>query len=258
MDLLIDVQLSKPNKNPYAILRAANGQVLTAIGRGIFQVKMISVVAYIFRDEDLVHNLLGIAPFADCGCKAVFTAHDFNLYHKKILLLTGKRHSANLWHISLDPLNKTPLEQHSYVVTNHEHDIEQITTDAEPMFKQSHAGPDKYKGAPANLPEANHTKESRLNKLRLCAQLLTKTALLLHEDTRRDEKYVQFVHACLGSPPPRTYFESFRERLLVGDKPIPTSHVTPSSKAHAQLGSHSKRSFNKDPNITTSRIVRLC
>ena len=78
MGLLTNVQLSQPNKNPFAILRAANGQVLTAIGRGIFKVKTISVVAYVFEDEDLVHNLLGIAPFADCGCKAVFTAHDFS------------------------------------------------------------------------------------------------------------------------------------------------------------------------------------
>ena len=56
IDLLTEVQLSKPNSNPYAILRAANGQVLTAIGKGIFKVKTISVVAYVFRDEDLVHN----------------------------------------------------------------------------------------------------------------------------------------------------------------------------------------------------------
>ena len=58
-DLLTNVQLSKPNHKPFAILRAANGQMLKAIGRGIFTVKSISVVAYIFNDEDLVHNLLG-------------------------------------------------------------------------------------------------------------------------------------------------------------------------------------------------------
>ncbi len=108
MGLLTNVQLSQPNKNPFAILRAANGQVLTAIGRGIFRVKTISVVAYVFKDEDLVHNLLGIAPFADCGCKAVFTAHDFSLYHNKNLILKGKRHSANLWHISLNQPETNP------------------------------------------------------------------------------------------------------------------------------------------------------
>jgi hypothetical protein len=66
MDLLRNVVLSRPDKPPFAVFRAANGQILTAIGKGIFQVKHISVIAYIFRDDDLVHNLLGIAPFADC------------------------------------------------------------------------------------------------------------------------------------------------------------------------------------------------
>jgi hypothetical protein len=99
--LLSHVQLSRPNHKPFAILRAANGQVLTAIGKGIFRIKHISVVAYIFRNADLVHNLLGIATFADCGCKAIFTAKDFSLHHHKTLLMTGKRHSANLWHIAL-------------------------------------------------------------------------------------------------------------------------------------------------------------
>ncbi len=99
-DLLQHVQMSRPNHAPFAILRAANGQVLTAIGKGIFRVKHISVVAFIFRNEDLVHNLLGIAPFADCGCKAIFTAHEFTLSHHNTLLLSGTRHSANLWHIT--------------------------------------------------------------------------------------------------------------------------------------------------------------
>ncbi len=67
----------------------------------MFCIKHISIVAYIFRDTDLVHDLLGIAPFANLGCKAVFTATNFNLYHGRTLLLTGTRHNANLWHISL-------------------------------------------------------------------------------------------------------------------------------------------------------------
>ncbi len=95
MDLLQHVELSHPKRKPFAVLKAANGQILKAIGRGTFRIKQIAVVAYIFRNEYLVHNLLGIAPFADCGCEAVFTATDFNLYHNQDLLLTGKRHSAN-------------------------------------------------------------------------------------------------------------------------------------------------------------------
>jgi hypothetical protein len=110
-DLLLNVQLSSPTQPPFAILRAANGQVLTAIGRGLFCIKHISVVAYIFRDTDLVHDLLGIAPFANLGCKAVFTATNFNLYHGRTLLLTGTRHNANLWHISVERPTSPTISQ---------------------------------------------------------------------------------------------------------------------------------------------------
>jgi hypothetical protein len=47
---------------PYAILCAANGQNLNAIERGMLTIQTITIVAYIFRDGDLVHTLLGIAP----------------------------------------------------------------------------------------------------------------------------------------------------------------------------------------------------
>jgi hypothetical protein len=67
---------------PFAILRAANGQILNSIGRGMLTIRTITIVAYIFRDKDLVHNLLGIAPFADLGCTAVFTAKQFRLYQQ--------------------------------------------------------------------------------------------------------------------------------------------------------------------------------
>jgi hypothetical protein len=169
MGLLTNVQLSNPNLRPFAILKAANGQVLKAIGRGVFKIKKISVVAYIFKDEDLVHNLLGIAPFADCGCKAIFTATAFNLYHHKTLLLTGKRHSANLWHITLSNVNLTTVPPRR--MTNR-------TTNAKPV-------------------------------------------LLLHADTRKDAKYVQFVHACLGSPPPTTFLRAVERGFLAGELQFP-------------------------------------
>ena len=194
MDLLTNVQLSKPNTNPYAILRAANGQVLTAIGKGIFQVKTISVVAYVFRDEDLVHNLLGIAPFADCGCTAVFTAHDFNLYHKNVRLLAGKRHSANLWHISLDESKDLPIEQHPYAATTcppEPEDTEEMTL----MFRPFADATSKYEAARAAQPEAGDKFKDQL------APPLSKQTPLLHEGTRRDDKYVQFVMRAWGVPP---------------------------------------------------------
>ena len=100
--ILSHIQMSAPDTTPYAMLRAANGAPLHSIGRGMFTIKTVTVVAHIFRDEDLVTNLLGIAPFADRGCTALFTSSKFSLYHlDKIPILTGERHSHNLWRIQI-------------------------------------------------------------------------------------------------------------------------------------------------------------
>jgi hypothetical protein len=88
MDLLTNVQMSGFGQLPFAILRAANCRILNSIGRGMLTIRTITIVAYIFRDEDLVHNLLGIALFADLGCTAVFTAKQFRFYHQKNLIHT--------------------------------------------------------------------------------------------------------------------------------------------------------------------------
>jgi hypothetical protein len=173
MGLLTNIQLSNPNLKPFAILKAANGQILKAIGRGVFRIKKISVLAYIFKDEDLVHNLLGIAPFADCGCRAVFTATAFTLYHHKTLLLTGKRHSANLWHITLPGVKFRPV-------------------------------PPRQMAASTSI---------------------AKPVLLLHDNTRTAERYVQFIHACLGSPPPTTFLRAVERGFFAGE--LQFSRLTP-------------------------------
>jgi hypothetical protein len=191
--LLTDVQLSKPNHRPFATLRAANGQVLTAIGQGIFRIKKIAVVAFIFNDDDLVHNLLGIAPFADCGCKAVFTATDFNLYHGQDLLLCGKRHSANLWHIVLP------------------------------------------------VPSGQETTKT--------STLGTKTehVLLLNEDTRTDQKYVQFIHACLGSPPPSTFLRAVERGYLSHPSQFPRLTARMVRKHMPESEATTRGHLNKTP-----------
>jgi hypothetical protein len=90
---------------PFAILKAANGALLNAIGRGMLTIHTVTVVGYIFRDKDLVHNLLGIAPFADRGCTAMFTSEKFKLYHRnRIPILSGTRHAQNLWRIAIPDL----------------------------------------------------------------------------------------------------------------------------------------------------------
>jgi hypothetical protein len=134
-------------------------------------------VAFIFRNEDLVHNLLGIAPFADCGCTAIFTTHEFTLSHHNTLLLSGKRHSANLWHISLHKSSPPTISPPSVLIMN---DI------------------------------------SRLN-----GPIPSQPALLLHEDRRQDAKNVQFVHACLGSPPPSTFLHAVCKGFLSGENQFP-------------------------------------
>jgi hypothetical protein len=59
--ILSNIQMSQAGSSPFALLRAANGALLSAIGRGILKISTVTVIAYIFRDTDLVHNLLGIA-----------------------------------------------------------------------------------------------------------------------------------------------------------------------------------------------------
>ncbi len=97
--------MSGSGQLPFAILRAANKPKLNSSGRGMLTIRTITIVAYIFRDADLVHNVLGIAPFADLGCTAVFTATQFRLYHHKNLILQDTCHSANLWQIALNLSN---------------------------------------------------------------------------------------------------------------------------------------------------------
>ena len=199
-DLLEHVQMSRPNRGPFAILRAANGQVLTAIGKGIFRVKHISVVAFIFRNEDLVHNLLGIAPFADCGCTAIFTARKFTLSHHNTVLLSGERHSANLWHISLHSSSPPTISPPSALSANDASCtlIERFKTFSNQMLR--------------DLPPTT-TKPNGL--------LSSQPVLLLHEDTRQDARYVQFVHACFGSPPPSTFLHAVRKGYLSGENQFP-------------------------------------
>jgi hypothetical protein len=203
MDLLRHVEISQPNCKPFAILRAANGQILKAIGRGIFRIKQIAVVAYIFKNEDLVHNLLGIAPFADCGCEAVFTT-DFNLYHNQDLLLTGKRHSANLWHISLPSTLRTSDPPIPHLQGNNAH------------------------------------------------------VLLLHEDTRANAKYVQFVHACFGSPPPTTFLRDVEKGYLSGENQFPRLSAKlvrrhmPDSEATAK--GHLDKTATKQPHALSQAV----
>ncbi len=98
--VLSDVQMLISPSKPFASLKAANGVFLDSIGRGMLTIGNVTVTAYIFWDADLVHNLLGISPFADRKCTAVFTASQFSLFHNgKTPILVGNRHAHNLWRV---------------------------------------------------------------------------------------------------------------------------------------------------------------
>jgi hypothetical protein len=106
--VLSHIQMSTPSAQPFTVLKAANGASLDSIGRKMLTIGSVTVIAYIFRDGDLVHNLLGIAPFADRGCTATFNARSFLLYHQsKPLILVGERHVHNLWRIPM-PKRQNP------------------------------------------------------------------------------------------------------------------------------------------------------
>jgi hypothetical protein len=99
---LSHIQMSRIGAKSFAILKAANGSLLNSIGQGMLTIQSVTVVAYIFRNSDLVHNLLGVAPFADRGCTATFTATEFSLYHQpNAPILVGARYAHNLWRIAM-------------------------------------------------------------------------------------------------------------------------------------------------------------
>jgi hypothetical protein len=92
------------NDPPFAILKAANHGVLTAIGRGVLSISGLDIMAYIFLDRDLTNNLLGLVPFANLGCTGVFKPKTFHIFkdnnHTAILSGTRDKHTS-LWRVSL-------------------------------------------------------------------------------------------------------------------------------------------------------------
>jgi hypothetical protein len=102
--ILHDVLFTKPRQAPYAVLKAANNSELIAIGRRTLNIAGLRPPAYIFRDGDLAADLLGLAPFCDLGCTAVFGKHTFHLLqHKQSapLMIGARKTNQALWHIAI-------------------------------------------------------------------------------------------------------------------------------------------------------------
>jgi hypothetical protein len=101
---LQNVQYSKPNEAPFAVLKAANNAELTAIGRGTLSLAGLQPTAYIFRQGELATNLLGLAPFCDLGCEAIFSKNGFKLFgpNQSTPFLTGSRSPGqSLWKVNI-------------------------------------------------------------------------------------------------------------------------------------------------------------
>ena len=102
--ILDDVQYSLPDQPPYAVLKAANNANLQSIGRGTLRMAGLQPTSYIFRDSELAANLLGLAPFCDLGCTAVFKQHTFQLFQQRGRgpIMTGTRQAnQSLWRVEI-------------------------------------------------------------------------------------------------------------------------------------------------------------
>jgi hypothetical protein len=101
---------SPSRSNPYAVPKAANHVIITAIGRGILAVQNLAVTTYIFRDADLANNLLGLVPFANFGCTTIFKLKTFPILQKDgtAPVLTDRRpRASSLWTVALNALHMT-------------------------------------------------------------------------------------------------------------------------------------------------------
>jgi hypothetical protein len=92
--VLTNREYTIPGDAPYATLIAANGATLMAIGRGTLEVgPSFTLPAYIFTSHELTTNLLGLIPFCDQECAAIFTKRTLQLVHQPTgqVFMTGQR-----------------------------------------------------------------------------------------------------------------------------------------------------------------------
>jgi hypothetical protein len=91
----------------YATIKCAKqGAVLTAIGTGSLAIGRFRLQAFICRNTELQHSLLGINLLTTRGCNAEFTNRDFRLNHTaclKPILLGYKYNHPTLWRVTIPP-----------------------------------------------------------------------------------------------------------------------------------------------------------
>ena len=102
--VLTHAKYTAPNLPPMAVLKTANGAPLAVIGHGTLTMGPLRLTAYIFKDSDLVNNLLGLAPLADRNCTTIFKPSYFHVYRhdEPQPILLGMRDSSRaLWLVDL-------------------------------------------------------------------------------------------------------------------------------------------------------------
>ena len=110
--ILTELQYSHAHLPPFAVLKTANGDPLQAIGKGNLAVGPLHLPAYVFKVQDLVNNLLGLAPFADQACTSIFRPSSFQIFpHKGTTpIMVGTRQSSqSLWMVPLGPSHMTAV-----------------------------------------------------------------------------------------------------------------------------------------------------
>ena len=138
----------------------------------------LDITAYMFKDCDLVNNLLGLAPFADRACTSAFRPSQFQIYphNGSTPILSGTRDSArSLWLVNLGMKEKSPR------------------SDGIPP-PQTHSAHHTFSATsvPGVYIEANHAA--------------------LHDNA----SYVRFIHACLGYPAPTTFLRAVTAGFITG------------------------------------------
>ncbi len=95
------------NSKSYATIKCAKqGALLTAIGMGSLNIGRFRIQAFICRNHELQHYLLGLNPLTARGCTAEFTNKYFRPNHAACLqpiLVRYKHHRPTLWRVTIPP-----------------------------------------------------------------------------------------------------------------------------------------------------------
>ena len=93
----------------YATIKCAKqGAILTAIGTGSLTIGRFRIQAFICRNHELQHSLLGLNPLTAKGCTAEFTNQYFRLnqtacFCLQPILVGCKYHRPTLWRVTIPP-----------------------------------------------------------------------------------------------------------------------------------------------------------